>query len=127
MSELLDALAAVNELASQYAVHFTLIHAWKKQLLAGAEGLFSNGSKVATEDHEAVQAQLYEQISRLKMEMDWVEKSCPPRLTPSGGWSRSAIRESQPAGRGVRSRVGGAGGRGTANSGTAVQGRNNAV
>ncbi len=28
----------VNELASQHAVHPTLIHTWKKQLLAGAEG-----------------------------------------------------------------------------------------
>jgi transposase len=64
----------VNELASQHAVHPTLIHAWKKQLLAGAEGLFQNGSKGAGEDHEAVQAQLYEQIGRLKMELDWVKK-----------------------------------------------------
>jgi putative transposase len=64
----------VNELASQHAVHPTLIHAWKKQLLAGAEGLFHNGSKAAAEDHEAVQAQLYEQIGRLKMELDWVKK-----------------------------------------------------
>jgi transposase len=64
----------VNELASQHAVHPTLIHAWKKQLLAGAEDLFSNGSKAAAEDHEAVQAQLYEQIGRLKMELDWLKK-----------------------------------------------------
>jgi transposase len=64
----------VNELASQHAVHPTLIHAWKKQLLGGAEDLFSNGSKAAAEDHEAVQAQLYEQIGRLKMELDWVKK-----------------------------------------------------
>jgi transposase-like protein len=64
----------VNELASQHAVHPTLIHAWKKQLLAGAEGLFQHGSKAAAEDHEAVQAQLYEQIGRLKMELDWVKK-----------------------------------------------------
>src|SRR5438128_1772004 len=41
------ALAAVkgdrtaNELASQYGVHPTLIHGWKKQLLAGAEAIFA--------------------------------------------------------------------------------------
>ena len=64
----------VNELAAHYGVHPTLIHAWKKQLLAGAEELFSNGSKTAAADHEALQAQLYEQIGRLKMELDWVKK-----------------------------------------------------
>jgi transposase-like protein len=64
----------VNELASQHQVHPTLIHAWKKQLLAGAEDLFSQGSKPPAQDHEALQAQLYEQIGRLKMELDWVKK-----------------------------------------------------
>jgi transposase len=64
----------VNELASHHGVHPTLIHAWKKQLLGGVEELFSNGSKAASTDHEAVQAQLYEQIGRLKMELDWVKK-----------------------------------------------------
>ncbi len=64
----------VNELASQFGVHPTLIHGWKKQLVAGAEGIFSNGSKVAVVDTELVQAQLYEQIGRLKMELEWVKK-----------------------------------------------------
>ncbi len=67
----------VNELASQHQVHPTLIHAWKKQLLAGAEDLFSKGSRAAAPDHEALQAQLYEQIGRLKMELDWVKKNLP--------------------------------------------------
>ena len=63
-----------NELASQYGVHPTLIHTWKKQLFAGADQLFSNGSKAPAADHESLQAQLFEQIGRLKMELDWVKK-----------------------------------------------------
>jgi putative transposase len=64
----------VSELAGQFGVHPTLIHTWKKQLLAGAEEVFANGSKVAVVDAEAMQAQLYEQIGRLKMELEWVKK-----------------------------------------------------
>jgi putative transposase len=51
---------AVNELASQYGVCPTPIHAWKKQLLAGADQVFSNGSKAATADAEAQKAELFE-------------------------------------------------------------------
>jgi transposase-like protein len=63
----------VNELAAHYGVHPTLIHAWKKQLLAGAEQVFANGTRAAgpTEDKTP---ELYEQIGRLKVELDWVKK-----------------------------------------------------
>ncbi len=64
----------INELASQFDLHPTLIHTWKKQLLAGAEDLFSQGRKVSATDHEALQAQLYQEIGRLKMELDWLKK-----------------------------------------------------
>ena len=68
----------VNELASQYRVHPTLIHGWKKQLLAGAEQVFANSSKAATADTEAQKAELFEQIGRLKMELEWLKKKLGP-------------------------------------------------
>jgi transposase len=64
----------VNEIASHFAVHPTLIHGWKKQLLSGAETLFASGLRTDTNDTEARQAELYEQIGRLKMELEWVKK-----------------------------------------------------
>ena len=70
----------VNELASQHGVHPTLIHAWKKQLLAGAEDLFGNGSKAASTDREVLQTQLYEQIGRLQMELAWFKKNLPTSI-----------------------------------------------
>ena len=63
-----------NELAGQFGIHPTLIHTWKKQLLGGAEELFAHGTKTATCDHEGVQAELYEQIGRLKMQLEWLKK-----------------------------------------------------
>ena len=74
----LKADKTVNELASQYGVHPTLIHAWKKQLLAGAEAIFANGAKVASADALAREAELYEQIGRLKMELEWLKKKVGP-------------------------------------------------
>jgi transposase len=64
----------INELAKQYGVHPTLIHGWKKQLLAGVEDVFARGGGTSADDHQAVQAQLYEQIGRLKMDLEFLKK-----------------------------------------------------
>lgn len=63
----------INERAAHYSVHPTNIHAWNKQLLAGAEAVFASGAK-STGPPEDKTAELYEQIGRLKVELDWVKK-----------------------------------------------------
>jgi transposase-like protein len=67
-----------NELASQYGVHPTLIHTWKKQLLTGAAQVFGNGSKASSTDTEVEKAELFEQIGRLQMELAWLKKKVGP-------------------------------------------------
>jgi len=65
----------INELASQFGVHPTLIQDWKKHLLTGAEAVFTNGVKAdTTAQAEAQKAELFEQIGRLKMELEWLKK-----------------------------------------------------
>jgi putative transposase len=93
----------VNELASKFDVHPTLIHGWKKQLVVGAESIFADGAKAATADAEAsprLQAELYEQIGRLKMELEWLKKKLPRRqaLADASPSRRALIDPSQAKG-----------------------------
>ena len=69
---------------SELQVHSVQISKWKKQLLDGIESLFRDGRRHDHDESQAVQAELYEQIGRLKMEVEWLKKNCPLRLTSSG-------------------------------------------
>jgi len=64
----------VQEIASHYEVHPGLVTHWKKQLLEGAAEIFSNGKKVAAEADEELKAELYQQIGKLQVEVDWLKK-----------------------------------------------------
>ena len=74
------ALAAVRgdrttaELAAQFSVHASQITSWKRQLLARVPELFADGHRRQKDDTSADEEALYEQIGRLKMEVEWLKK-----------------------------------------------------
>jgi transposase-like protein len=73
----LDALKGhktVNELASTYGVHPTQITHWKHQLHKEVPQIFSARRAKREHDQDALQAQLYQQIGQLKVELDWLKK-----------------------------------------------------
>lgn len=64
----------LSELSTMFTIHPTVISHWKRQLLAGAPGVFGNGYAGKGQSEEAVTAPLYEEIGRLKMEVDFLKK-----------------------------------------------------
>ena len=65
---------SLSELASRYEVHPNQIGQWRRALLAGVKELFSDRRRRRAEDDEAEKARLYEEIGRLKVELDWLKK-----------------------------------------------------
>ena len=64
----------LNELATRYKVHPTQIGVWKKHLLENAPQLFERGHSGGVPNAETLTAPLYQEIGRLKMEVDFLQK-----------------------------------------------------
>ena len=69
----------LNELSSAHGIHPNQIGQWKRQLLEEGPHWFDRqGGARQHREQEAREAELYEQIGRLKMELDWVKKKAAP-------------------------------------------------
>jgi transposase-like protein len=64
----------LSELSSEFEVHTTQISEWKNQLLRDGATVFSTTTAREQRDQDALQGELYEQIGRLKMELEWLKK-----------------------------------------------------
>src|SRR5882672_11364488 len=62
------------QLAQEYSAHTTQISTWKQRLLEGASELFEDRRRKRVAEETPVE-DLYEQIGRLKMELEWLKKN----------------------------------------------------
>jgi transposase-like protein len=72
--EAAKATKTLVELASQTGIHPNQISQWKSHLLNEGAGLFRRNGDSAQHQIEKLEAVLYEQIGRLKMELEWLKK-----------------------------------------------------
>jgi putative transposase len=74
--EAISGRKTLQEIAADHAVHPIRVSQWKKQLLEGASDLFTRGKKTQAKDEsQAKEAELFQQIGKLQMELEWLKKS----------------------------------------------------
>src|SRR6266478_10098229 len=76
----------LSQLASQCHVHPVQIGQWRKTALEQLADLFMDGRKSQRADSEVEKDALYEEIGRLKVELDWLKKSGSARLSKRRLW-----------------------------------------
>ena len=71
----LKEVETANQLASRFEVHPTQVHQWRKVVVDRAESLFGDVGRPAKSSPELETIpDLYEQIGRLKMDLEWLKK-----------------------------------------------------
>jgi len=64
----------IQEIASHYGVHPSQVTSWRKQATEAMPTVFADRRSKPDNSEEVEKAQLYEQIGRLQVELDWLKK-----------------------------------------------------
>ena len=98
--EAISGRKTIQEIAADHAVHPIQVSQWKRQLLDGASELFTRGKKTKDkEEGQANEAELFQQIGRLQMELEWLKKvSAAVMLMNYASWSITNTLTSASAG-----------------------------
>ena len=67
-------LKTVSQIASEYRVNPGQVSKWKKQLQSQGASVFETKIDSSQQQQEKKEAELYEQIGRLKMDLEWLQK-----------------------------------------------------
>ncbi len=71
--EAISGRKTIQEIAADHAIHPIQVSQWKRQLLDGASELFTRG-KQSKDKGQAKEAELFQQIGKLQMELEWLKK-----------------------------------------------------
>ena len=72
--EAVKGIKTLGEISSENRIHPNAVSKWKRQLIGGAPGIFSGAVGGDGRNEGEITAPLYEEIGRLKMEMDLLKK-----------------------------------------------------
>ena len=64
----------LNQIAHKYGLNPGQVSQWKKQLQSQGEQIFKTSGQPSQKKQAKKEAALYEQIGRLKMELEWLKK-----------------------------------------------------
>lgn len=73
--ELLKEHETIAQICSKYEIHPTQARKWKEQAIAGLEASFSDSQVEALKAKDVVNDELYRQIGKQKVELDWLKKT----------------------------------------------------
>jgi transposase-like protein len=76
--EAVKGVKTVSQIAAEHNLHPNQISTWKKQLLQEGSSLFARSNDRQQQDQQVRETELYEQIGRLKMELEWLKKKAEP-------------------------------------------------
>ncbi len=68
-------LQTINQVASSHSLHPNQVSEWKGRLLEMGSSIFSKGLVQPPREAARREAELFEQIGRLKMELEWLKKT----------------------------------------------------
>ncbi len=68
----------INEIASSNSIHPNQVSTWKKRLLVEGPTVFGQQTARKLQEQTARESELFEQIGRLKMELEWLKKKAAP-------------------------------------------------
>lgn len=67
----------VSELSSQFEIHPTMLNAWRREFLEKAVHVFEDKrQKKSAPEQEKLIEDLYRQIGKQKVELDFLERAC---------------------------------------------------